>query len=96
MKKGVGHEGEGGGGKQNGREKGEMRRVGGSMGIGRREGEGESRRRRNGGEKRRMEGMGERRRMRRMRRREGMEEGDRKRGRDWGVGCRRRRSKEEE
>ena len=28
-KKGVGHEGEGGGGKQNGREKGEMRRVGG-------------------------------------------------------------------
>ena len=34
--------------------------------------------------------------MRRMRRREGMEEGYRKRGRDWGVGCRRRRSKEEE
>ena len=28
-KKGVGHEGEGGGGKQNGREKGQIRRVGG-------------------------------------------------------------------
>ena len=72
------------------------KKLGRSMGIGRREGKGESRRRRNGGEKRRMEGMGERRRMRRMWRREGMEEGDRKRGRDWGVGCRRRRSKEKE